>query len=290
MRKTFLFSSIIFIFLFASSAFCQEKSPDLSLKIYGGYGFLTAAGQNFTITGDTHSDNTTAYTRTKEGLGQGLHAGMGLSLKINKFISVGIDADYLTGKKNTPQNLPADTLTGNYTSNHSVLSIIPNISFTLLSKPKYTIYNTIGIIEAVQTKFNYGYTTMRVSNQTTFTSNSTYKDKYGLNTGFRDNIGIQLNITKHIKGFVELTGYFLSVKPTSAAITSNYNALTNGQGSYETINYNITYKNSADFNFQHSELISGNTVSATNSYNTPPPVQHIYSGGINAGIIIDLEK
>lgn len=120
MRKPSIFLSLILSLVFISSAFAQ-KTSDLSFKVYGGYGFIAPSADRYFVEGDTHSqgsqNSTTAYSQTKNGFGNGPHFGAGVSLKLTKLISVGIDADYLTGKKNAALNLPDDTLTGNLSAN-----------------------------------------------------------------------------------------------------------------------------------------------------------------------------
>jgi hypothetical protein len=291
MRNKSIFLSLILLFFFTSSAFSQEKSSKLSINIYGGYGLINPTGAYFTMYGDAHSttnnnsgvnqtNSTTAYNRTKEALGNGAHIGLGVSYELNKFISIGIDADYLTGKKNASLNIPADTLTGSFASTHSALSIIPNISFRLLTLSKYHIYNTIGIIEAVQTKFDYSY--VAAESQTVTTSNDKYK--YGLNTGFRDALGIQIGVAKNIQFFAELSGYFLSARPTSKSEVIDYSAVANGVTRNQVTNANISYTNSGSFNYLQSTTSGTTNV----SYNDQAPHQHFYSLGLNAGIRVNL--
>jgi len=294
MRSKPIFLSIFLLFLFAQQSFSQDKSSKISINVYGGYGFINTAGDYFTMNGDvqgtttnsqgmSQTNSTKAYNRTKEDLGNGAHMGLGVSYALNKFIRIGIDADYLTGKKNTSLNIPADTLTGAFNSTHSVLSIIPNISFRLLGSSKYHIYNTIGIVEAVKTKFDYSY----VASKEEATTVSTDKYKYGLNTGFKDALGIQFGITKNVEVFAELSGYFLSASPTSKNEVLNYSSVTNGVTSNQVVNRNISYSNSGSFNYQQSTT-SGNPTVVNVSYNDEAPHQHFYSVGLNAGIRVSL--
>jgi hypothetical protein len=284
MKSRPIFLSIFLLFLFAQQLFSQDKSPKISINIYGGYGFINPSGDYFTTTSDAHgsaNNSTTAFTRTKEALGNGAHMGFGVSYALNNFISVGIDADYLTGKKNAPQNVPADTLTGSFNSTHSVLSIIPNISFKLLGKGKYHLYNTIGIIEAVQTKFDYTYS----GQQGQVSTADNYKYHYGANTGLKDALGVQIDIAKNIQVFAELSGYFLSVKPTS--LNAVLNRSLDGGNAIEVVNLNISYKNSGSFNY-HQTTTDGHVAVTDASYNDQAFSQHFYSVGLNAGIKVNL--
>lgn len=293
MRSKPIFVSIFLIFLFAQQSFSQDKSSKISINVYGGYGFINPSGDYFTTTGDPHgttttdysgvnrSNSTTAYTKTKEGLGNGVHMGLGISYALNSLISIGIDADYLTGKKNAPQNLPADTLTGSFNSSHSVLSIIPNVSFKLLNKAKYQFYNTVGIVETVQTKFDYTYNVQQGQNQFV----DSYKYHYGVNTGIKDALGVRVDVAKNIQVFAEMSGYFLSAKPNSMSAVLNHSL--DGGNAIQVVNLNISYKNSGSFNYQ--QTTTDGHVAVTNvSYNDQAPNQHFYSIGINAGVRINL--
>jgi len=289
MRSKPIILSIVLLFLFVQHSFSQGKSSKISINIYGGYGFLNASGDYFTTTGDTHSganngnqsNSTTAFTRTKKALGNGAHVGLGISYALNNFMSIGIDADYLTGKKNASQNIPADTLTGSFNSSHSVLSIIPNVSFKLLNKSKYHVYNTIGIITAVQTKFDYTYNGQQAANQVT----DSYKYHYGSNTGFKDALGVQIDVARNIQVFAELSGYFLSAKPTSLSAVLNQSL--DGGNAMQVVNLNVSYKNSGSFNYQQSTT-DGHVAVTNASYNDQAPTHHFYSIGLNAGVRINL--
>lgn len=294
MRSKPIFLGIFLLFLFVNQSFSQDKASGISINIYGGYGFINAGGDYFTMIGDVQAgsnnntganqtNSTTAYNRTREALGNGAHMGLGVAYALNKFISIGIDADYLTGKKNAPQNIPADTLSGAFASSHSVLSIIPNVSFKLLSLSGYHFYNTIGIIEAVQTKFDYSYYASRSQVQTT----SADKYKYGLNTGLKEAMGVQMDLGKNIQLFAELSGYFLSARPTLKNEVLNYNSITNGIASSQITYHNISYTNSGSFNYQQTTT-AGNPAIVTVSYNDSAPHQHFYSVGLNAGIRVTL--
>ena len=284
MRSRPILLSIFLLFLFAQQSFSQDKSSKISINVYGGYGFINPSGDYFTTTSDAHgsaNNSTTAFTRTKEALGNGAHMGLGLSYALNNFISIGIDADYLTGKKNAPQNILTDTLTGSFNSAHSVLSIIPNVSFKLIGKGKYHLYNTIGIIAAVQTKFDYTYS----GQQGQALAADNYKYHYGTNTGFKDALGVQIAVAKNIEIFAEVSGYFLSVKPTS--LNAVLNQSFDGGNVIQVVNLNISYKNSGSFNYQQTTT-DGHVAVTNASYSDQAPNQHFYSIGLNAGVRINL--
>ncbi|MDO3628186.1 hypothetical protein [Mucilaginibacter sp. BT774] len=289
MRSKSILLSIFLLALFAQQSFSQDKSSKISINLYGGYGFIDPAGDYFTTTGDVHNganngnqtSSTTAFTRTKEALGNGAHMGIGVSYALNSFISIGIDADYLTGKKKAAQNIPADTLTGSFNSTHSVLSIIPNVSFKLAGKGKYNLYNTLGIIVAVKTKFDYNDYAQKAQDQAA----DSYRYHYGVNTGVKDALGVRIDVAKNIQVFAEVSGYFLSVKPTS--LNAVLNRSLDGGNAIQVANLNISYRNSGSFNYQQTTT-DGHTAVTNASYSDQAPNQHFYSIGLNAGVRINL--
>ena len=289
MRSKPILLSIFLLFFFAQHSFSQDKSSKISIDVYGGYGFIDPAGDYFTTTGDAHNtgnsgnqtNSTTAFTRTKEALGSGTHMGLGVSYSLNNFISIGIDADYLTGKKNAAQNIPADTLTGSFNSVHSVLSIIPNVSFKLSGAGKYHLYNTIGIIAAIKTKFDYNYYGQQGQDLAT----DSYRYHYGTNIGFKDALGVRVDVAKNIQVFAEVSGYFLSVKPTS--LNAVLNRSLDGGNAVQIANLNVSYRNSGNFNYQQTTT-DGHTAVTNASYSDQAPNQHFYSIGLNAGVRVSL--
>lgn len=267
--------------MLATTVLAQDKPKpmDLSVKVYGGYGLLTPHGDFQT---DYTSNATGAFHNIKYGLGNGVHAGAGVSLKLNKTISVGIDADYLRGSKSAPNNSNGDTVMETFKSHHSVFSLIPNISVNLCSHPGYTIYNTIGIITAVKTSIDLDTYTSQSGG---YTGSSIDKYKYGVSLGLQDAFGVDFHVAKNIKVFAQATGYYLPANPRSEISTNTLN--TNGAVSSILIQI-ITFNSKTHASYALSYQTNGNTTISTQS-DTPAP-QRIFSIGLNAGFILNLNK
>jgi hypothetical protein len=260
----------------------QSKLPDLSFTVYGGYGLL-APGSEFLL------DNTSGqnYKLDKYGFGQAPHFGGGISLALNKNISVGLDADYLTGSKSFPFSQRfSDTLTGNYTSKHSALSLIPNLNFNLWTKPGYTIYNRLGLVIGLSTHVELLNNQIQNDNPNPpYTETGDMKTRFGIDFGFNDAIGVKFPVGKNLEVFGEINGFYLPTNPTSALAV--YSSTQNGKTTITTAH--TTYDNKPNTTFFSESNIPG-SVNFVTYANTGSPSIHIYSIGINAGIIYTLKK
>lgn len=285
MKYKILLLSIAFSALIVTAALAQSKPLDFNIKVYGGYGLLTPGGDFQT---DFTSNATGAFNKIKYGLGNGVHAGAGVLLKLNETVSVGLDADYLTGNKTAPNNTNGDTVMGTFKSHHSVFSLIPNISVKLCSHPGYDIYNTIGVIAAVKTNVELDtYTSGNQGAQSDVknTGSEIMKFKYGFNAGLQDAFGIQLHVAKNIMIFAQVTGYYLPADPKSSVSTATF--YTNGVVSSVLIQ-NTTFNSAPHSSYSNTFQTNGNVTTVTGS--SYPEPQRIFSIGLNAGLIIGLKK
>lgn len=288
MKYKILLLSITLNVAFATFTLAQEKPLDLSIKAYGGYGLLTPHGDFFT---DITSYNTGVFHNIKYGRGSGVHAGAGLLLKLNDIISVGIDLDYLTGSKTAPNNTSGDTVQTTFKSSNSVFSLIPNVSFKLFSKPGYHIYTTMGIITALKTKFDINTTSVggaTIPGTSPFTSTGSQKYKYGINLGFQDAFGVQFRIAKNMSLFGQITGYYLPSSPKSLEADNKSVFTSDGGTSTSEFIAHATFKSGANAGYAHKSEINGGVFTST--YETFPQPQRIFSIGLNAGVVFDLNK
>jgi hypothetical protein len=150
MKSKKVFFSLLFILSMISAAVAQQNSnTGFYVKIYGGYGFLTPGSFKLTSTsGSSFSIGNTA-------LGEGIHYGGGVGYVLNDLLNLGVDVDYLNGKKLSISSSYAGGLgTGvsNSAITYSILSIIPNVTFKAIAQPTYLIYTRIGIMITANTK------------------------------------------------------------------------------------------------------------------------------------------
>ena len=102
-----------------------------------------------------------AYANPSKGLGDGFKYGFGGAYILNDFINLGIDFDYFksTIKKNRDSSYFKDANAGNgimdeysYMERNTIsyeatlLSITPNITFKAISRPKWFLYNKLGMV------------------------------------------------------------------------------------------------------------------------------------------------
>ena len=112
--------------------------------------------------GNNGENKTIAYANPTKGLGDGFKYGLGVSYILNDFINIGIDFDYFksTIKKNRDSSYSSsDVAAGNgmadeysYKERNTIsyeatlLSITPNVTFKAISRPKWFLYNKLGMV------------------------------------------------------------------------------------------------------------------------------------------------
>lgn len=296
-RKNHYFLVLLTALFFADLANAQKPpapaastNANFYVKVYGGYGLLTPGSYLIQPSTTNNGTGNSTFSSSAIGVGAGLHYGGGIGFIASDFINLGVDADYLNGKKLTETSsfTNVNTPYANYseTINHSVLSIIPNITFKALSKPSYYIYNRIGLVLSINTKLNVNYsdTVSSTSGGNTFNDRYIYEYtyKFGLNLGVQAAIGVQFNIAGNLRGFAEIVGNYLPTKPTTAKVVNTYIQSENGVAQPTSINnYNYTYKKSGTFS-------NTSTPNSTNGYDynytEPPTVFNINYIGINIGV------
>ena len=105
--------------------------------------------------------------------------------------------------------------------NHTIISIIPNVTFKAVSRPSYYIYNKVGLVIGIPLRisedYNYYQLTIldenpvptRKAQKITKEYHAEHKLKTGI--GYQAALGIQVRISDYLKGFCELTYYRLSL-------------------------------------------------------------------------------
>ncbi len=149
-----------------------NKEPRFLLNIHSAYS--VGLGSTFKFYPDdvsaisveqienTGENKTVAYANPTKGLGDGFKFGVGGSYILNDFINLGIDFDYFksTIKKNRDSSYyfrDASVGTGmvdeyEYKERNTIsyeatlLSITPNITFKAISRPKWFLYNKLGMV------------------------------------------------------------------------------------------------------------------------------------------------
>ena len=112
--------------------------------------------------GNNSERKTVAYSNPTKGLGDGFKYGFGVSYILNDFINLGIDFDYFrsTIKKNRDSSYYfKDAVAGNgmadeysYKERNTIsyeatlLSVTPGITFKAISRPKWFLYNKLGMV------------------------------------------------------------------------------------------------------------------------------------------------
>lgn len=201
-----------------------ESSTDskIYIKIYGAYGLLTPGS----FRGISNNDNNyiNKIKVQKRGMGGGFRTGAGFGVIVNEFINIGIDGEYLMGNK---INVKVDAIEGfstrtqsKTTYEHQIFSIIPNVVFKAIPKPTYYIYNRVGIIVGIplsimeNEKYEYQFKdpTAILGNIVQRDINITFNGEHKLKSsiGYQGVLGIQMILTKKLRGFCEIAAYGIS--------------------------------------------------------------------------------
>jgi hypothetical protein len=293
MKTKIIFLIIAIKALTAATAFAQEKDqPIIYEKVYGGYSLFSPGSDNVSQNQGSLSDPGVngPFKQSKGGAGSGLNYGFGIAAPVGKLWIAGIDLNYLDGKKLTfsqSGTVVGEASTAMANGRHSVLSIIPNISYKILPMPNYFIYTKLGLMLAVKTMSNYSFNSSFSSGGSSDILADDEQFKYGLNIGLQAAAGVQFKLTSRISGFCELTGNFLTVKPTSA-FTKNSNVDNDPEGQSFYYTYNITFQkaSSGTINRQTTTTTVGNVQTNVVTENDAAFSEHINSIVLNVGIVV----
>jgi hypothetical protein len=149
-----------------------SKEPRFSINIHGGYSVGLGSTFKFypddvsrimvTQRGTDNAVKQVEYSNPTKGLGDGFKFGFGGSYIVNDFINIGLDFDYFSStiRKNRDSSIRQTGLMVvnnsadeyQYTERNTIsyaatlLSLTPNITFKAISRPKWFLYNKIGMV------------------------------------------------------------------------------------------------------------------------------------------------
>lgn len=237
-----------------SSFFAKgQETPDSKffIKVVGGYAPI-APGSVATV--NTYRQG--MFEESGQRFGQGLRVGLGAGYILNENINLGIDVIYHKGAKLnrtitvdnqnhqfTPTNSTVlfDRITNleNTTSyDYTILNFVPHITFRAISKPKYHIYNRVGLIIGLPLKFDYTFqeeSSVRIKNywppsiyDVTESYSLKHSGSYTKNPsiGFQAAVGVQFRITKNLRFLTEIEASSLVLTPHELALPSFVNITT----------------------------------------------------------------
>lgn len=219
MKLVYAISTAVLI-VYAAEISAQNKSVPVYVKVYGSYGFLSPGSFKGEPPKSRSSLDTTIFRTGKTGFGEGIRVGAGFGFILNDYINAGLDVEYLKGKKletTATETIGKQVVNSTSVFNHSLLSVIPNITFKAVSKPSYHIYTRLGIIIGVPLMmtedYNFESFERTLINPNPWTLSIKYNAEYDLKTGFgyQAVLGAQIKITDNLRGLVEIAGYRLSL-------------------------------------------------------------------------------
>jgi hypothetical protein len=286
-------------------------------KFYSGDGFLTPGSYRFNATYFIHDSVTKIAGR--KGLGNGIRFGGGFGVVLNDFLNIGIDAEYQSRSwaENSSSSKTDDSNYDN-TSTHikyQTLSIAPNVIFKALARPKFFVYNKLGILfmlpyvlTGTTNANHYVYQKDNVEQTVFYEGNSSINEqqyKISLGIGLNAAIGISFRVNSHMRAFGELSGNYIALSPSSSQLVSystnnvslNFNTSSTSQSvvikQISTVTTNTAYKSGGSFSLNgtyESDPINTNaggyTVTNTRISNVLPRFTiNMAVLGINTGII-----
>lgn len=226
------------ISLFPDSKSRTKKSPQnktlskIYAKLYSGFGIFTPG--SFRVNSSYPQHDTTVKIETKKGLGNGLRIGGGFGLVMNDFLNAGMDAEY--HKVSWTENfLNVHTDDQNYNEkssgmNYKIVSLTPYVIFKALAKPKYYVYNKLGILLTLP--FTLGTSeeskyaiSEKVQNDLNFFENvnSVTSENYKISLGVGLNValGINMRLSEKFRAFGEVFGNYSALSPKSSVKVSS---------------------------------------------------------------------
>jgi hypothetical protein len=212
----------------------DEDFSKVYFKVYGAYGFL--APGSFKGNSEIITNEPVRFNVSKTGMGAGIRGGAGMGFIVNRFINIGLDGEYLAGKKtllhqdissmeSKANHASGYSLEGYRSIQHQVLSIVPNIVFKAISKQNYYIYNRLGVVIGIPLNItenyfqHYNYVNPDTVNVTPHTllsrdASITYNGKYILkpSVGYQFAIGAQFVISDRLRASFEIVAYSISLE------------------------------------------------------------------------------
>jgi hypothetical protein len=253
------------------------------IKLYGGYGFFTPGSYRVQSTTSVFykdqnnvAQSINIQTQSKKGIGGGLRFGGGITIALNDFLNIGIDAEYQKGTKITNSLFTgADLYNYNGTDgeiDYKTFTLTPHIIFKALAKPKYFIYNKLGILFTLPFTMNntgdeifsesnsWPPNSSDSSNSFHFISSTSYKTKYKISLGIGFNVafGINFRLSDRMRIFGEVFGNFSALSPARST-TNSINRFIDSSF------LQIYDNNSSSFYYQlyTSSQVANNTINTT---------------------------
>ncbi len=255
----------------------------LFLKLIGGYGLVTPG--SYTVSSKnqfawTESDgnsftnlDTLVKTQARKGLGYGLQGGLGLGYIQNDFLNFGLDIVYVPGKgvKNSLRTFVRNSVYEEASDEleYALVTLTPHAIFKALAKPKYFLYNKLGVLLTVpftlKTKGNSRSSELsEFPHSFVFIDNvyypdvlfsilgeeaSTYSTDYKMSLGVGVNIafGINFRVNNKTRAFAEIFGNYSALTPSSF-ISSSY-----------TISQSLSIIDSTNFHLEMASKTIANT-------------------------------
>ena len=231
----------------------NDENSKWFVRVYGSFGLATPASYQLPPSisyNSTASQRQSSFKTSKNGLGQGVRAGLGLGYIVSDFINLGIDADMYWSVGDIVANYGyqysasngaiGDSVKYQYSSNEGVtatmINLMPNITFKAISKPNFYIYNRLGICIGLSTQVKYTNVTADyqqldynspnppnlLNPRTIISENVVDKEseyRGGLSWGYFASLGVQAKLTQQLRVFAEVQAINIYYTPQKLVLT-----------------------------------------------------------------------
>jgi hypothetical protein len=229
------------------TAITGKKESKWFVRIQGSYG-LAAPGAfrpyNSYVTYPDSARPGGAHKTNRQGLGQGLRAGLGVGYILNDLINVGLDAEVYRSRR-VSSNDVSGTLQGSTHATHmqthtgyaaldaGLITVTPSITFKAISKSAFYLYARLGVSAALSTRVRgVGVETSDTKILRTGSAAATiipantrdetvahYQYKGGMAFGYLAALGMQTKISDRIRFFSELQANSITYSPRKKILT-----------------------------------------------------------------------
>ncbi len=278
----------------------------LYVKAYGGYGFLSPGSYrvqsnayvNYLDLASGLYKSKSVNSEGNRGIGLGWRFGGGLGYLLNDFLNVGIDFEYQKGIKVTNHlGTRQDLYQYDSTSDelhYKALTLTPYITFKALAKPKFFIYNKLGIQISLPFELYTSGNSFKGANgygpwppgpsDSAYSSISNHiitregSYKISLGVGFNVAFGVNFRLSNKLRVFTEMFGNFAALEP----ITSKLTTIDETHYFSYVGNYDYSTSPATFINFIPDEFIRTDGSITTYKYHKKGP-RHFGQGSFSAG-------
>lgn len=228
------------------TAITGKKESKWFVRIQGSYGLAAPGAFRPYNSYVTYPDSTRpggAHKTNRQGLGQGLRAGLGVGYILNDLINVGLDAEVYRSRRVSSNDVSGtrhssasathlETRTGYAALDASMITMTPSITFKAITKSAFYLYGRLGVSAALTRVRGVDVETSDTKILRTGSAAATiipvntrdetvayYQYKGGMAFGYLAALGVQMKLSDRIRFFSELQANSITYSPRKKILT-----------------------------------------------------------------------